>query len=110
MTSHCVVESNEDFQFVAFDFVIVGGGTAGLVLAARLSEGPKVKVAVLETGKSRKGDENVESIAGMHATLNNPEYDWAFKTVPQVWQISLTCHPSMQDQTVQLTSAETQCE
>jgi choline dehydrogenase len=33
-----------------FDYVIVGAGTAGMTLAARLSEDPKVKVAVVEAG------------------------------------------------------------
>ena len=33
-----------------FDYVIIGGGTAGLVLAGRLSEDPNISVAVLEAG------------------------------------------------------------
>ena len=37
----------------AFDYVIIGGGTAGLILAARLTENPEVHVVVLEAGEKR---------------------------------------------------------
>lgn len=67
-----------------FDFVIVGGGTSGLAVAARLSEDPNVQVCVLEAGKSRLGDPNVDMPTGVGKMLNNPEYDWAFRSVPQV--------------------------
>jgi predicted flavoprotein YhiN len=70
--------------FKEFDYVIVGGGTAGLVLAARLSEDPTMTVGVLEAGKSRLGDENVDSPAGVGNVLHNPEYDWVYQSTPQV--------------------------
>lgn len=66
-----------------FDYLIIGGGTAGLVLAARLAE-TNAKVGILEAGKLRLDDLNIESLGGMSAMLNNADYDWAFKSVPQV--------------------------
>jgi choline dehydrogenase-like flavoprotein len=66
------------------DYLIIGGGTAGLVLAARLTEDPNVQVGVLEAGKLRLGDPNIESMGGIGTMLNNADYDWAFKSVPQV--------------------------
>ncbi|EMD36407.1 hypothetical protein CERSUDRAFT_84557 [Gelatoporia subvermispora B] len=66
-----------------FDYIIVGGGTCGLVLAARLSENNSVRVLVLEAGEANL-DDPVILLPGQRAKqLNNPKYDWAFKTVNQ---------------------------
>lgn len=47
----CVpVSDHKKRQDAAFDYVIAGGGTAGLTLAARLSEDPSTSVAVIEAG------------------------------------------------------------
>lgn len=37
----------------SFDYIVVGGGTAGLVVAARLTENPDVTVCVIEAGKDQ---------------------------------------------------------
>lgn len=48
-----------------FDYVVIGGGTAGLVVAARLSENPDISVCVLEAGKDHST--NVDTmIPGTH--------------------------------------------
>ena len=72
------------FCGASFDYVIAGGGTAGLTVAARLSEDPDVTVAVIEAGKDQSGDLEVQAVNLVQAQFDNPVYDWSFKTVPQV--------------------------
>lgn len=72
------------FLSESYDFIIVGGGTAGLAVAARLTEDPDVVVGVLEAGKSRLDDPLVDTPVAFPEMLGNPEYDYGFKTVPQV--------------------------
>ena len=74
----------EQFLAHTYDFLIIGGGTAGLALAARLTENPDVSVGVLEAGKNRLGDFTVDTPAMLTQMLGNPEYDWMMYTVPQV--------------------------
>jgi len=66
----------------SFDYLIVGGGSAGCVLAARLSEDPSVRVALLEAGPP---DRNVliHCPAGLAVLARNGQANWAFETVPQ---------------------------
>ena len=74
----------DTFLSRTYDFVIIGGGTAGLVLANRLSENPNLQIAVIEAGKARLNDFRIKVPALAPSMLGNPEYDWGFKTVPQV--------------------------
>lgn len=69
---------------IQYDFVIVGGGTAGLVVACRLSEDPNTQVLVLEAGSNRLDDPRLKIPASWHSLLGNPEFDWAFESTPQV--------------------------
>lgn len=65
-----------------FDYVIVGGGSAGCVLAARLSEDPAVRVALLEAG----GPDTsvlIHCPAGLALLAKNGQANWGFETVPQ---------------------------
>ena len=65
-----------------FDYVIAGGGTAGCVLAARLSEDPEVTVCLLEAGPSDVGDDNILVLSEwMH--LLDSGYDWDYPVEPQ---------------------------
>ncbi|KAF6811050.1 GMC oxidoreductase [Colletotrichum sojae] len=65
-----------------YDFVIVGGGVSGLVVAARLSENPDIQVLVLEAGEDQTADPRV-NIPALGPSLVNTPSDWQFKTVPQ---------------------------
>jgi len=65
-----------------FDYVIAGGGTAGCVLAARLSEDPTVTVCLLEAGPSDVDDPAILQLEQwMH--LLDSGYDWDYPVVPQ---------------------------
>ncbi|GJC87226.1 dehydrogenase citC [Colletotrichum liriopes] len=67
----------------AYDYVIVGGGTAGVAVAARLSEGlPASKILLIEAGPA-VWDEPKINIPGMKGSTLATKYDWNFTTVPQ---------------------------
>jgi choline dehydrogenase len=94
-----LIDSPGEFAAKKYDFVIIGGGTAGLTLAARLTEDPEVTVGVIEAGQNRLADPNI-LVPGRTLTkllhevdltisvdfnaIGNPEYDWVFKTTAQV--------------------------
>jgi choline dehydrogenase-like flavoprotein len=67
----------------SYDYIIIGGGTAGLVLANRLSENSAVTVAVLESGADATADLRTV-IPALFTTALTSELDWNFATVPQV--------------------------
>jgi choline dehydrogenase-like flavoprotein len=64
------------------DFVVVGGGTAGCVLAGRLSEDPKLSVCLLEAGKP-DDSWRIQVPLGFAFTVPTRQFNWAFETVPQ---------------------------
>ena len=63
-----------------YDYIIVGAGTAGCIVANRLSEDPSVKVLLLEAGGS---DSNIADIPQAVFMLQETAIDWKFRTVPQ---------------------------
>ncbi|MDH5676275.1 MAG: GMC family oxidoreductase N-terminal domain-containing protein [Myxococcales bacterium] len=64
-----------------YDYVVVGAGSAGAVVAARLSEDAGATVLLLEAGGSHQ-DLRIRA-PGMVGTLWRTKFDWAFKTAPQ---------------------------
>lgn len=61
----------------SYDFIIVGSGTAGSIVAGRLSENPAISVLLIEAG----GPLTVTS--DIVPTIYNFNYDWGYRTVPQ---------------------------
>ncbi|CUA71924.1 Pyranose dehydrogenase 1 [Rhizoctonia solani] len=73
-----------NFASTAFDYVIIGGGTAGLTIAARLSEDPETTVGVIETGEYLPEDPLINTPGLAFSIMGNEKYDWLFKSAPQV--------------------------
>jgi len=72
-----------------YDYIIIGGGTAGLVVASRLSEDCGNTVLVIEAGADHRDDPLVQIPGLVPGLYGQGEYDWNFSSVPQVYPLSL---------------------
>jgi choline dehydrogenase len=76
-----VAYPNRVREAVVYDYVIIGAGSAGCVLAARLAEDPSAQVLLLEAGPPDDADE-IRIPAAVNLLWKGP-YDWDYSTVPQ---------------------------
>ncbi|RDW72882.1 hypothetical protein BP6252_06789 [Coleophoma cylindrospora] len=63
-----------------FDFIIVGGGTAGNAVAGRLAENPNVRVLVVEAGIANPHEIDAITTPAKAFDLRGSQYDWGYKT------------------------------
>jgi choline dehydrogenase-like flavoprotein len=77
-------DSAAGLDVAVFDFIIVGGGTSGLVVANRLTEDPNTSVLVLEAGTNRLTDPRILVPGLGPTTYGDPDFDWDFRSIPQV--------------------------
>lgn len=75
--------SVDDFLSNEYDYIIIGGGTAGLCVAARLTENSDCTVGVIEAGKDMMDDPQVYTPSLYPTLIGREKYDWCFQTVPQ---------------------------
>ena len=67
-----------------FDYIIVGGGSAGSALAARLSADPTTRVLVLEAGRpDYRWDPFIQMPAALTFPIGSPFYDWRYQSEPE---------------------------
>ena len=70
-----------DSRMLRFDYVIVGGGSAGCCLANRLSENPDKSVCLIEAGPP-DNDPRFKIPLALITLIGNPRFDWCYESAP----------------------------
>ncbi|KII88352.1 hypothetical protein PLICRDRAFT_175951 [Plicaturopsis crispa FD-325 SS-3] len=81
--THGLTTDPKSFSSQSYHYLVVGGGNAGLVVAARLSENPAWNVGVIEAGPYYTDEPFVNTPFLNGAAVNQTKFDWSLTTVPQ---------------------------
>ncbi|EGX89036.1 choline dehydrogenase, putative [Cordyceps militaris CM01] len=74
--------SPDAFVKQPFDYIVIGGGTAGIAVACRLAERKHLQIGLIEAGRSIGNDENV-NVPAIYGRSISGEIDWCHQTIPQ---------------------------
>ncbi|KAL4970547.1 GMC family oxidoreductase [Aspergillus stella-maris] len=73
-------------ETTTYDYIIIGGGTAGLTLANKLSSNPSLRIAIIEAGQDESTNPNVTSVEGFGGSnALNTHVDWLYTTTAQTY-------------------------